>query len=341
MDDKEFPTISAVIATFNSEATIKLCLESLFSQDYPKNKLEVIIADGGSGDSTLSIVSSFKTKVINIPKNKQEAEYNKGVGVSHAKNEILLFIDHDNVLPHKGWLKKMVQPLIENESIVASEVLRFHYNPKDNLLDRYFALLGGVDPVPYYLGKDAKLSWAFDKYNLLGESKDMGQYYLVKFTKDKIPTLGANGFMIRRKLLKHAYSDPKNFFHIDINYDLIKKGFNTYAFVKDDIIHLKRTRVIDFIKFLVRRKWIMEQQYFDSLKKRRYAVFMASQDRLGLLKYVFYSITIIKPTFDAFYGFLKVRDVAWFVHPLVCISFLITYSLAVLNRKINGTINKV
>lgn len=341
MDDKKLPTISAVIATFNSEATIKFCLDSLFKQDYPRDKLEVIIADGGSGDSTLSIVSSFKTKIIHIPKDKQEAEYNKGVGVSHAKNEILLFIDHDNVLPHKGWLKKMVQPLIENENIVASEVLRFHYNPKDNLLDRYFALLGGVDPVPYYLGKNAKLSWAFDRYNLLGESKDEGQYYLVKFTKDKIPTLGANGFMIRRKLLKYAKADPKNFFHIDINYDLIKKGFDTYAFVKDDIIHLKRTKVSDFMKFLIRRKWIMEQQYFDSLKRRRYAVFMSSQDKFGLLRYVFYSVTIVKPTFDALYGFCKIRDVAWFVHPLVCLSFLVTYSLAVLNRKINGTINNV
>lgn len=329
---KNYPSISAAIATFNSQDSIKLCLDSLFSQDYPKEKLEVIVADGGSKDNTLEILSSYKIKLLKIPPEKQEAEYNKGVAVSHAKSEILLLIDHDNILPHKGWLKNMVKPLVENEEISGVEVLRFRYDPKDNMLDRYFALIGGVDPVPYYLGKDARLSYAFDKYNLFGKSQDKGSYYIVKFYDDKIPTLGANGAMLRRSLLKYAKADPENFFHMDINYDLIKKGFNTYAFVKDDIIHYKKTKVIQFLKFLLRRKTIMERQYFESLKKRRYAVFVRSQDKLGLIKYVLYSVTLIKPTFDSIRGFIKVRDLAWFLHPFICLSFLLIYSWAVASR---------
>lgn len=329
---KVYPTISVILATFNSENSIKLCLDSLFAQDYPKEKIEVIVADGGSKDKTLQILSGYKINLIQIPLVKQEAEYNKGIAVSHAKNEILLLIDHDNVLPHRNWLKKMVNPLMENQEITGVEVLRFHYDPKDNILDRYFALIGGVDPIPYYLGKDARLSWAFDKYNLLGESKDMGSYFLVKFRGDKIPTLGANGALLRHSLLKHAKADPDNFFHIDINYDLIKKGFNTYAFVKDTIVHYKKTKFLEFIKFLLRRKMIMERQYFESLKRRRYAVYMSSQDKFGLLKFIFYTITLVKPIYDSIRGFLKIRDVAWFVHPFICLSFLIIYSWAVAAR---------
>lgn len=329
-----YPSISIILATFNSEDSIKECLDSLFFQDYPKEKIELIIADGGSKDKTLSIISKYKHKLVKIPEGKQEAEYNKGVALSHAKNEIILFIDHDNVMPHKSWLKKMVKPLIENEGISGVEVLRFAYRPKDNILDRYFALIGGVDPVPYYLGKDARLSYAFDKYNLLGQSQDKGDYFLVKFDKDKIPTLGANGAMLRHKLLKYAKADPENFFHIDINYDLIKKGFNIYAFVKDEIIHYKKTKFVDFIKFLIRRKMIMERQYFESLNKRRYAVFMSSQDKLGLLKFVVYSITFIKPLYDSLRGFLKIRDIAWFLHPFICFSFLLVYSAAVINKRL-------
>lgn len=336
--DNVYPTISVILATFNSQESIAKCLDSVFSQSYPKEKIEVIIADGGSKDRTLQILSAYKVNLIKIPTDKQEAEYNKGVAVSKAKNEILLLIDHDNILPHKNWIKKMVKPLMENKEIVGTEVLRFHYNPKNNILDRYFALIGGVDPIPYYLGKDAKLSYAFDKYNLLGVSKDMGEYYLVKFYGDKIPTLGANGFMIRRSLLKYAEADPENFFHIDINYDLIKKGFNTYAFVKDDIIHYKNTKVLEFIKFLIRRKKIMERQYFESLKKRRYAVFMNSQDKIGLLKFVLYSVTVVKPLYDSFRGFIKIRDSAWFMHPFVCLAFLVTYSFAVASRTVRKMI---
>ena len=329
-----YPTISVVLATYNSEFSLKLCLDSLYFQDYPKEKIEVIVADGGSIDGTLKILSSYGIKPINVPPSKQEAEYNKGVAVSYAKNDILLLIDHDNILPHKNWLKKMVRPLMENKKITGVEVLRFSHRKSDNILDRYFALIGGVDPVPYYLGKDARLSWAFDNYNLLGKSQDMGEYFLVEFENGKIPTLGANGALLRRELLKYAQADPDSFFHIDINYDLIKKGYNTYAFVKDDIIHYKKTRFVDFIKFLMRRRKIMEIQYFESLKRRRYAVFMSSTDKMGLLRFVFYSVTLVKPTLDAIRGFIKVRDVAWFLHPFVCLSFLTIYSMAVVNRQL-------
>lgn len=332
-----FPSISVILATYNSEDSIEACLNSLFMQDYPKDKIELIIADGGSKDKTLSIISKYKHKFVKIPENKQEAEYNKGVALSYARNEIILFIDHDNVMPNENWLKKMVKPLIENEEISGVEVLRFAYRPTDNILDRYFALIGGVDPVPYYLGKDARLSYAFDKYNLLGESQDKGDYFIVKFDKDKIPTLGANGAMLRRSLLKYAKADPENFFHIDINYDLIKKGFNTYAFVKDEIIHYKKTRFTDFIKFLIRRRKIMEKQYFESLKKRRYAVFMSSQDKAGLLKFIVYTVTFVKPFLDSLRGFIKVRDIAWFLHPFVCFSFLLVYGMAVTNKRLTRT----
>lgn len=333
---RQLPSVSCVIATYNSQDTLAECLTSVFIQDYPKERLEVIIVDGGSKDNSLEILKKFNIKLYKVAPEKQEAEYNKGTGLLHAKNELVLLIDADNVLPHKNWLRKMVKPLVENEDIIGSEILRFNYNPKDNILDRYFALIGGTDPVPYYLGKDAKLSYAFDKYNLLGESKDMGDYYLVKFGGKRIATIGANGFILRRKLLKFAKTGPENFFHTDINYDLIQKGFNTYAFVKDDIIHLKRTKISYFIKFLIRRKYIMETQYFERIKRRRHAVYVPETDRLYLIKYIVYSLTFIKPIYDAIRGYTKVKDVAWFLHPIVCFSFLVVYSWAVGSRIIKS-----
>src|SRR5258705_13093639 len=92
-------SISIIIPTFNSARTLQKVLESISKQNYPKKLLEVIAVDGGSKDQTLEILKKYSVKIIRVAPDKQNAEYNKGVGIHKAKNEILLLIDHDNVLP--------------------------------------------------------------------------------------------------------------------------------------------------------------------------------------------------------------------------------------------------
>ena len=325
-----FLSVSVVMASFNSERTISKSLESVRSQNYPQEMIEIIIADGGSKDKTLTIAKKYNVRINNVPQELQNAEYNKGIGVNAAKNEILLLLDSDNILPHKEWMSKMIVPFIQNKNIVGVEPLRFHYDPKMTLLDRYFSLLGGNDPVAYYLNKDSHLSWAFEIYNLYGKSKDMGDYYLVTFSPGKIPALGGNGAAIRRKLLlKEASADPDHFFHIDVNVDLIRKGYNTYAIFKDSIIHLTNNNVIPFLK---RRKYYIEKYHFEDMSKRRFSVYEPPKDTFNLIKYCFYSATFIKPLYDSLRGFVKIRDIAWFLHPVMCFAMLLIYGSATIKQ---------
>jgi glycosyltransferase involved in cell wall biosynthesis len=331
-EKKDLLSFSIVVATFNSERTLKKALESVRTQIYPHTMIEIIIADGGSTDKTLAIAKNYKARIIHVPNELQNAEYNKGCGVNAAKNEILLMLDSDNILPHNKWLKKIIVPFIKNKKIVGVEPLRFHYDPKMTLLDRYFSLLGGNDPVAYYLNKNSHLSWAFDSYNLYGESQDMGEYYRVKFSKRYIPALGGNGAAMRRKLLlKEASADPDHFFHIDVNVDLIRKGYNDYGIIKDSIIHLTNNSVIPFLK---RRQYYIEKYHFEDMSKRRYSVYEPPRDTPNLIKYCFYSITLVKPLYDSARGYIKVKDTAWFLHPVMCIAMLIIYGQATLKQTI-------
>lgn len=328
----KYPSISVVIATFNAQNTIRKCLESIKQQAYPQERIEIIIVDGASKDATLDIVKKYTNLIINIEQSKQNAEYNKGVGVRRAKGELLLFIDHDNVLPHKEWLFAMVQPLLAHEEIVGVETLRYHYDKTFSLLDRYFALFGAGDPLAFYLGKSDRLAFIYDTYNLYGNAKDYGDYYIVQFDSSHIPTLGANGFLIRRKILmEHAQTDEEHFFHIDVNVDLIYKGFNKYAFIKDDIIHL--TGYKNIIGFLKRRKLFMEQFHFQTHANRRYGIYMP-QDKWKLMKFIIFAITFIKPTFDALRGYSKIHDIAWFLHPILCLALLMIYGYTTIKMQI-------
>jgi len=193
-------------------------------------------------------------------------------------------------------------------------------------MNRYFALFGVNDPVAYYLNKRDKLSWAEDSWNLLGSAEDKGDYYLVTFNPSAVPTLGANGYLARREILLKARCNPSEFFHIDVNYDLIKAGYDKYGIVKDDIIHLTGNT---FWSFLRKRLIYMRKYYQQNQSMRRYYLYIPA-DRLRLIAYVLFSLTLIKPLYDSFRGYSKIRDFAWFLHPLICISMLFVYGFAVI-----------
>src|SRR2546427_13222053 len=103
------PSISVIVPTYNSERTISECLTSLITQDYPRDKVEVIVVDGGSRDRTLEIVGKCGVdKVLDNPLRTGEA--GKSVGVGASRNTILLFQDSDNILNEPDWLRRMVRP---------------------------------------------------------------------------------------------------------------------------------------------------------------------------------------------------------------------------------------
>ena len=339
-----FPTVSIVIATRNSTRTITRCLTSIRKQRYPRAKIEIIVADGGSTDETTRIAKKFGAKVISIPKTKQNAEYNKSIGIKHAKNEILAMIDHDNILPHSMWLAKMVRPFIDNKNIVGVETLRYGYDPKESLLDRYFALFGTGDPFVWYLGRADRLSYMFDRYNLAGQVIGRKPYYTVIFDQKQIPTIGANGFLVRRAILmKYAKATPGMYFDMDVNVDLIKKGFNTYAFVNDSILHLTG---YGSVWYYFRRRMLFMMQYHvggkseSRNKKRRYEIFSKKELwRLGLA--IFYSVTLVIPFIESVRGYIKIRDKAWFLHPLMGMGFAVLYSWVIIRHQVTLYANKI
>lgn len=334
MRKKDLPTISVVTATYNSAQTLDRCLMLVRKQDYPQKKIEIVLGDGGSTDNTLKIAQKYKARVIKIPKEKQNAEYNRGMAFNNARNELVLILDHDNFLPYKTWLKDMVRPLLENPKMVATETCYYDYNRQYKLMDRYYALFGTSEPLPYYLGKADRLPQTAKAWINLGKAYDRGDYYLVKFEKNplKIPTIGTNGCLMRRKIiLENADARPEFHYPIDIMIDVIKKGYNQFGFVKNSIIHLTNLR--GFWPFLKRRLIFVEKYHFQNRSRRRYSVFMKG-DEWKLAKYVFYSLTLIKPSWDALKGWMRIPDIAWFIHPFLCLGTTLVYGYMILKNKV-------
>lgn len=331
MKNKYF-TVSVIIPTLNSGKTLNACLKSIREQEYPQNKIEIILGDGGSKDNTKEIAKTWKAKIISIPPKKQRSEYNRGVAYSRAKGELALAIDHDNILPYKTWLRDMIDPLLKYPKMVATTTCYYDYKKSYSLIDRYFALYGTSEPLPFYLHKADRMEQISKKWTLQGEAKNLGKYYLVHFELDprKIPSIGSNGTLMRRRIVsKYADIRPDHHYPIDVMVDVIMSGYNEFGFVKNTIIHLTNSR--GFFTFLKRRLMFMKQYGLEEKEKRRWEVYMKG-DEIRLFVFIIYSLTFVKPLFDAFRGYFKIHDAAWFLQPLMCFGTTVAYGYVVINQ---------
>jgi glycosyltransferase involved in cell wall biosynthesis len=329
------PSLSIIIVSLNCESVIRECLNRIISQNYPNKLIEILLIDGGSVDKTLDIAKEYPVNIINAgyPEN-QEAR--RSIGLTLAKNNILVYIDMDNFLPDKEWLLDMVRPFLEDDRIFATQTLRYTYVQKDTALNRYFALFGVNDPIPYYFNKRDRLSWAESKWALPGTViKETEKYYVVEFNIKRFSTMGCNGFLIKKEVLLQSKHSHETFFHTDVLYDLLEKGFNRYGIVKTSIWHVTGST---FFSSLKKRYVYMQVHYQKMGPQRRYKIYDSRKmiDNLQLFKYIFYTLTFIKPLYDSFRGFIKIRDIAWFLHPFICFSFFVVYVFSFIKNKIKG-----
>jgi succinoglycan biosynthesis protein ExoA len=84
------PFVSVVIPVYNEERHITACLDSVLAQDYPPDRYEVIVADGGSTDRTRDIVSVIamahpNVRLIDNPTRMQAAGLNLAIGASRGE----------------------------------------------------------------------------------------------------------------------------------------------------------------------------------------------------------------------------------------------------------------
>ena len=103
---------SIVIPAYNSAKLLSRCLEALEKQSAPKTEFEVTVADDGSTDETLEMLSQFKVKTelnlqwTSIPNSGPGNARN--AGVAKSAGSWIGFIDAD-VIPDIDWVKNAIQ----------------------------------------------------------------------------------------------------------------------------------------------------------------------------------------------------------------------------------------
>lgn len=317
----QLPTISVLVPTLNAEKVLTMCLDSVLVQDYPKRLIEIIVADGGSTDQTLEIAKKYGAKIYQNPLKTGEA--GKAVALRQAQGELIALIDSDNILPEKDWFLRMVEPFVDSE-VFGSEPIEYTWRSQDGFITRYCALIGVNDPLCLFLGNYDRRNLLTGKWTEISlESKDQGKWIKINLPKGILPTIGANGTMLRRSVFRN-YEAGDYFVDIDIIYDLVEKGQNKFAKVKIGIIHLYcGSNISTFIRKQKRR--IKDFLFLKKQEMRSYP--WDKSNKLGLFKFILYCLVVVPLFLQAFRGFLKKPDWAWFFHPLACWITLYVYTL--------------
>lgn len=131
------PDVSLILTTFNESHQIVERIENLLLLDYPRQKLEIIVASDGSTDGTSELARKYANcgiTVIHFPRRRGKAAVHNDL-MPNLKGEIVVFTDADVRFP-PDLLRKLVCPFADPRVGCALAEIDF-LNRGENSLTRH------------------------------------------------------------------------------------------------------------------------------------------------------------------------------------------------------------
>jgi len=209
----DLPGVSVIVPVYNDQARIGLLIDSLLAQNYPSDRMEILIVDNKSTDRTSEIIQSYPVCFL------QETEFQSSYaarnrGIQQAKYDLLAFTDAD-CRPDSQWLSEGVQALTRSQADLAAGSVVFTYTKKDaaEIYDSINHLRNKQDIEKYHSAPTANL---FVHKKIFDQ---IGRFPVVESGGDLIWTLTAyrSGFCL-------GYADSAIVYHPSRDMrDLLKK----------------------------------------------------------------------------------------------------------------------
>lgn len=290
------PKVSIIIPAHFSQRVLANCLDSIFKQDYPKDKIEVIVAISKiTTDDTEKIARRYPVKIL--INEKILAEPGKTLGYKHSTGDFYMYLDDDAELVSKTWLRDMIRPLVENPDLTGS-FTRFMVKPTQTAFNRFMSL-NSLQLWPM-------LAFLLPKIEDVTIKKEE-KYDIVKINPKHTIPIGMGLF--RKKWLDKVIKNPDNFIYVDIAVPLqmAELGYDKFAYVSSagfyhetkDLFHqLKRIRRDVVVTYLP----VVGQRRF------HYADFNKPLDLFKIICWIIYVNLLIPSFLVGIYKSVKYRD---------------------------------
>lgn len=208
----------------------------------------------------------------------------------------------DNYVVDQGLFKTVEHILTSNKDLSAIYPCYYARVSGDNSLNRYFSLIGGNDPVVYYLGKNDRWPHVLN----------------LKIESDYQPSYGCNGFFYKAEDIKTTNLD---------NYYPMDNAMEVQGMIATLGIPSVWHRTSDNLFTFLKKRYIYARDLYSNRANRRWKAIDTREDYWRLFCFIAFTLTVVEPLLVSIRGFRKIKDPAWFWHWPVCVGFLITYGI--------------
>jgi cellulose synthase/poly-beta-1,6-N-acetylglucosamine synthase-like glycosyltransferase len=120
------PSVSVLIAAYNEAGCIGQRIENLLAQDYPADKLEILVGSDASADETDNIVLRYAARGVKLSRGQRVGKagvLTRLIGI--AKGDVLVMTDANTVF-ERDAIRRLVQPLRDDKVGLVCGRLRLH-----------------------------------------------------------------------------------------------------------------------------------------------------------------------------------------------------------------------
>ncbi|SFP25662.1 Glycosyltransferase, catalytic subunit of cellulose synthase and poly-beta-1,6-N-acetylglucosamine synthase [Halolamina pelagica] len=163
---EEWPELSVLIPAYNEAGYIGDTLESFLAADYPLPKLDIIVIDDGSTDSTYEEAQAYAASGVTVLRKENGGKHSAlNYGLNRTDSPLVLTVDADSVIAPDA-IKSIVRSFeanpdvgavagnvkVSNRGSLITDLQALEYILGINTFRRVFDLLGVVTVVPGCLG---------------------------------------------------------------------------------------------------------------------------------------------------------------------------------------------
>ncbi|MEI7801862.1 MAG: glycosyltransferase family 2 protein, partial [Bacteroidota bacterium] len=112
-------TVTVVIPCRNEKDYILQCVQSVLHNNYPREKIEVIVCDGMSDDGTFELLKNFAVKIPQLKvlvNEKRTTPYALNLGIKNSKGDVIIILGAHAEM-HGNYLNTCVNILKEKPDV--------------------------------------------------------------------------------------------------------------------------------------------------------------------------------------------------------------------------------